>query len=179
MVITGGFPQETGQEWDWVIPWVNDARIIKVSGVVFDERARLKCFACERYGRKATCPPFIPDIFFFQRVFRLYEAGILVCKSWTVEDKEEARYQSSLELHRIMLDLEREAFNHGFYFATAFIGGSCKWCKTCSDKCAYPLKGRIPLEAAGIDVVATCKKVGIEIKFPVKDTMNRVGLLLL
>lgn len=57
--------------------------------------------------------------------------------------------------------------------------GSCKLCKIeeCRSSCD-PEKGRIPIEATGINVVETCKKFGLRLKCPAVGNFWRIGLIL-
>ena len=159
-------------------------KIVNPSDVIFDIRARFKCLSCKRYGRKGTCPPHIPDIDYFKALFSSYHWALFISikrkvkpKEWEVVGKE-----SSRTLHKMLLELERQAFNRGCIFAISFIGGSCKMCdtKTCSSPCKNPSVGRIPIEATGVNVVETCKHLDIDIRFPVvlNETFWRVGMLL-
>jgi predicted metal-binding protein len=56
-------------------------------------------------------------------------------------------------------------------------GGSCKFCQKCTILCSHPEFRAIPIEATGINVVATLEKMGLFLKFPVKKVFYRVGLL--
>lgn len=159
-------------------------KIVNPSDLIFDIRARYQCNSCKRYGRKCTCPPNIPDIDYFRALFSSYHWALFVGIKRKVKQKEwEARgKESSITLHKILLDLEKQAFNRGYVFAISFIGGSCKMCetKTCSLPCKNPSVGRVPLEATGVNVVETSKRLDIDITFPVvlNEVFWRVGLLL-
>lgn len=161
---------------------------IYAKDIRFDFRTTFKCRTCSKYGQIPTCPPNIPDFDYFKRLFSKYTYGLLVAKKYdycTVEEYDYKRKESGPRLQEILLFLEKQAFQHNYYWAISFTGGSCRVCKTCSNngKCQNPEKGRIPLEATGVDVISTCKNSGIEISpfpLPTEDIpLYRVGLLLI
>lgn len=146
--------------------------------IVFDSKVILSCYKCINYNKKCTCPPSIPDID-YQKMVLSYKKGLVVAIRCKInKDWQNVRVDSTKRLHRILLELENFAFSHRYHFANSFIGGSCKLCASCADKCRLPALARIPLEATGVDVVRTVDKVGLKLKFPVKDFFFRVGLLL-
>lgn len=148
---------------------------IKPKNIVFDDKAHLKCFHCLHYGKKATCPPHIPDID-YKKLIRSYKKAFLVCIKYDFKnEKEFSEQRKDTTLLNSLLKLEKVAFNKGHHFTISFTGGSCKLCKECSFPCRHPEKSRIPMEAIGIDVVKTTKEL---IKFPVKDYFYRIGLFL-
>jgi len=159
-------------------------KIVNPSDVIFDVRARFKCHSCKRYGQKCTCPPNIPDIDYFKALFSSYHWALFVGIKRKVKPKEweAVGKESSRTLHKMLLELEKQAFNRGCVFAISFIGGSCKMCetKTCSLPCKNPSVGRIPIEGTGVNVVETCKRLDVDIRFPVvlNETFWRVGFLL-
>ena len=52
-----------------------------------------------------------------------------------------------MNLHSIVLKLEKESFALNNHFSIGFIGGSCKLCKEgCPPKCTHPDLARIPVE---------------------------------
>ncbi|MFH0831777.1 MAG: DUF2284 domain-containing protein [archaeon] len=151
--------------------------------LVFDDRTELLCFTCPHHNIKPCCPPYAPKID-YKEAIKKYEQGLIVILNFEFKDKEEfdrLRVESTNKLHKILLELEKQAFERGNYFATSFIGGSCKLClEGCTKECKQPALSRIPLEAARVDIVQTAKKCGIDISFPVKKEkrFSRVGLLL-
>lgn len=111
-----------------------------------------------------------------------YREGILVVVKIDFNENsfEKVRKESSNKLHKILLKLEKDGFNRENHFTLSFIGGSCKLCSNgCGkNKCKNPQAARIPLETTGVDVVKTLDKYGYKLKFPVRDQLCRVGLLL-
>jgi len=153
---------------------------ILFSDLVFEERALLNCFHCKRYGVNWTCPPKIPNID-YEKLLKEYDSLLLFwCKiPFEEETFEIVRYESTNLLHRKLHEAEKFLWENNHPMAISFIGGSCKLCaQGCGEeKCRQPQLARIPLEGIGVNVVKSAKKVGINIIFPPKKYMYRVGLL--
>lgn len=81
---------------------------------------------------------------------------------WLVS-REMTRY-----VQTVMFALEEMAFHDGFYKAFGYTGHQCGWCGKCTAKeegavitdCKNRRKMRPSMEAAGIDVYATCAAAG-------------------
>jgi len=155
--------------------------LILPEDLIFNEKALLSCYNCRNYGKKMTCPPHIPQVS-YKKLILSYKKCLLVCMRSDFQNKREfnkARKDSSNRLLELLLDLEKVAFAQGNYFAISFAGGSCRLCNTCPVLCKYPEKARIPIEALGIDVVATLKRLELKLRFPVRKYFYRVGLFLM
>jgi len=50
--------------------------------------------------------------------------------------------------------------------------------KKCKSPCVNPEKGRIPMKATGINVVETCRRFGLRLRFPAVGKLWRIGLIL-
>jgi predicted metal-binding protein len=111
-----------------------------------------------------------------------YTNGLLVyCQMPFKEEEYKAvRTESTNLVHKALLNLEKVLWDQNYPLAVSYIGGSCKLCKNgcAADHCRNPYLSRIPIEATGINLITTLKKVGIEIAFPVTDCLSRYGLLL-
>lgn len=161
------------------LPEFSFARVDPKS-IEFEQRLELLCFYCAHYNVKWTCPPKIPKAD-YQKVFGEYDHALLVTYQMTVqEDPMKARTDSSVKLHRALLDIEDFLLQRGNPFRLSFIGGSCKLCKNdcAKDKCRNPYEARIPLEATTVNVIKLAERCGIELKFPVEETIRRIGLIL-
>lgn len=148
---------------------------------VFEERVKLLCFHCEKYNKSWTCPPKIPDIN-YKELFNNYKKAIILYylkKDIKEKEFESIRSESTNVLHKKLLEMEKICWDNNSPMAVSFIGGSCKLCKNgCSpDRCRLPYMARIPIEATGVNVIESLKRVGIDIKFPPKDTLGRYGVL--
>jgi len=186
------------------------AKVIPASAIVVENRVPLKCRAgCIGYGKKLTCPPYVPTPDEFRKVIAEYRYALLVkfispaeadpdviCsiyKYWLdpaapADKKEQAtqfwkdHFNGTGAFAPMMLELERIAFNAGNPFALAFINGSCRLCETCNVKagiCIHPTQARIPEHAVGVNMVKTAEKAGMPIRFPVQGHPELMALLLI
>lgn len=158
-------------------------KFISPQDIVFEERVSLLCFHCKNYNVKFTCPPRIPKINYKNIITQEYQKAALVYVKMGFDEDEfsEIRGSSTVVVQKKLLDLEKLLFKAGVSTPLSLIGGSCKLCKSgCpEDRCNNPHLARIPMEAAGINVVLTVNKFGInDVKFPVVDYLYRFGLLL-
>lgn len=152
------------------------------SDTVFEENVKMNCFYCGRYGRNWRCPPNLPDID-YPKMFAEFDYGMFVSYTFPIKDKAQydiIRTESSVTLHKTLLQLEKYLYNQNMPTAVSFGAGSCKLCKGgCGkDRCNNPYMSRSPLEATGMNVLKTAKKFGIEINFPTEEKLMRVGLVL-
>lgn len=150
--------------------------------LVFEENVKMNCFYCGRYNNNWRCPPNLPNID-FQKMVSEYDAGLFVALNYHIdhdEDYDVIRAESSLVLHKLLLTLEKWMWDHNSANAISFIAGSCKLCKGgCGkERCNNPYMSRSPLEATGVNIVKSAKQYGIDIKFPTKKELKRIGLLL-
>jgi predicted metal-binding protein len=165
---------------------------------------------CYEFGKYLTCPPHAPSVEEFRRSLRDYQYALLVRFSSGTEFGEEIRYSfwhslidpaapkeskesavafisefmaETRKLHRVMLDLEKAAFNAGYTFAlTTICGPGCRLCETChvqDGKCIHPTMMRFAPEGLGINVVKTAKEAGVPIHFPALNNPERVAVLLI
>jgi len=157
------------------------AEIIRADQLIVDERVRLKCSIprCLRAGETPNCPPNAPDLDLVRKAFARYSRGILIkthvepIGDYTPgSSKDSDGTDQSLLFHqktaKIVYEIERLAYQHGYPLAMGLGGGSCKdyLCHglVCqfkdSGRCRFPLKARPAMEALGIDVVDIIGKVG-------------------
>lgn len=149
---------------------------------IFENRIKLKCFHCAKYKTSWTCPPNIPGID-YRELINEYEHLIVLYLEMPFqneEDFQEVRKQTSVSLHKTILEIEKFLYESDFTLYNSFIGGSCKLCKNgCApDKCRNPYLSRIPMEATGINVIETLRRKGIDIHFPPKEKLYRFGLIM-
>ncbi len=149
-----------------------NVKTVSVQDLVFDPRTILKCmYGCEDWGKSWSCPSAPKALMPWEaeKVLRRYSRGILV------------RTHDPKRLQEITYQIEMEAFYDGYPFALAL--AECYLCETCTfpDPCRFPAKVRPSMQALGIDVYATVKKLGLPIKtLKSKDeTPNFYGLVLL
>jgi len=187
-----------------------DARVIPVSDVIVENRVPLKCrVGCIGYGKKLTCPPYVPTPDEFRKILSEYKYALLVkfvspanadldviCsiyKYWLdpaapADKKAQATkfwgdyFNGSKDCALVMLELEKTAFNAGYTLALAFVNGSCRLCETCNVKggiCIHPTQARIPEHAVGINMIKTSENAGMPIRFPVSGHPEPMALLLI
>ena len=149
--------------------------------LIFEDRVRMNCFYCGKYGRNWRCPPNLPNID-YQKMMCEFDNGAFVWVDIPFDNSnfQDVRTESSVRLHRALLDLEKVLYNHNCPMALSFIAGSCKLCKDgCGkDRCNNPYLSRSPLEATGVNIIKSVSKYGINISFPPKDHLMRIGLIL-
>jgi len=130
------------------------AKVIRAKDVVTGEWVRWKCqFGCGGYGSSLVCPPHSPKPEETRRLLDGYRWAVLF---------EAGRGDPK----KIAVKLEREVFLRGYYKALGLGAGPCRLCETCAfeEGCRHPYQSRPAMEACGIDVYATVRKQGFEIK---------------
>ena len=149
----------------------------------FDYRVAAQCkVGCTRYKNKPTCPPYIPDIKFYNRVLKEYENIVVIARKYPYSDGNFQSYwrnHSTNEIHNMLLIKERELFKAGYIYAKAFIGGSCKACLSgCNpQRCNMPSRGRVPIEATGLNVYLLMNKLSLDYDEPPKNYFWRLGVI--
>ena len=150
----------------------------------FDYRTTAMCrIGCNKYGNKPTCPPNIPGMEYYIDALNEYENVFIIGRKYPYSDgffSSHWRNYSTNEVHSMLLKKEIELFKEGYIYAKAFIGGSCKICSTdvCgSNICIKPNKGRVPIEATGINVFSLMNEIGLEYQEPPVDYFWRIGLV--
>lgn len=141
---------------------ITKAKIIDPESVVVSDWVRLKCqYGCGGYGQSLTCPPYSPTPDYTRKMLGQYSKGLLMQVTSISFDT-----NTDFRLERIVADLEREIFLDGYYKVFGMAAGPCSLCKTCdTDKsCQHPHEARPAMEACGIDVYATARNNGFELK---------------
>jgi predicted metal-binding protein len=170
-----------------------EARIIPANDVFVENRVPLKCrTGCVGYGKKLTCPPYVPSVDEFRKILSEYSYVMLVKFSSPARAENDVicsiyRYWLDYfgESRRIllaMLELEKAAFNAGYTLALALVNGSCRLCESCNVKsgiCTHPSMARIPEHALGVNMKKTAEKAGMAIQFPVSGNPTPMAMLLI
>lgn len=156
--------------------------LIEPGKLIFEENVKMNCFYCGKYNNNWKCPPNLPDID-YKRMMKEFDVGMAVVLSFGIREQNEydrIRNDSSVILHRLLLDLEKWLYQRNSSNALSFIGGSCKLCKGgCGkEKCNNPYMSRSPIEATGINIVKSMKQYGVSVDFPTNRMLKRIGLLL-
>ena len=158
-----------------------EGMIIDASDLIFEERVRMNCFYCGRYNTNWRCPPKIPDIDYKKMMGEFDCCAVVYIKlPFESNNYNDVRNESSVLLHKAILEMEKFLWNNNNSTCISFIGGGCKLCKNgCGkEKCNNPYMSRTPVEATGINLVKSLEKYGIHIVFPPRDYMYRFGLIL-
>ena len=151
---------------------VIDACIISPSQVETAEWVRLKCqFGCGCFGQCLVCPPFTPTPEQMREVLDDYRRAVLL------------HCEPEADVKAIVAELERDIFLAGYWKAFGLGAGPCYFCKRCpvdEQECRHPDRARPSMEACGIDVFSTVKKVGfpIEVVRTTRQCPNYYGLIL-
>lgn len=156
--------------------WMDPGRVIIGNWV------RMKCnFGCPGYGKRRTCPPYLPSVEECRNFFKEYKRGLLFHFAKRFKNPE-MRHPWSKEVNRRMLELEREVFLSGYQKAFIFTQAPCRVCKNCTGtgECRHPYQARPTLEAFGVDVYGTARRMSypIQVVKDYHDEMNRYGMLL-
>ncbi|UCE16154.1 MAG: DUF2284 domain-containing protein [Candidatus Bathyarchaeota archaeon] len=191
------------------------ARLIEASKIAVDERVTLKCTIppCEMYGKCHMCPPFSPTAEETKKVVSKYERAILLevamtlpKEYWDIIQREgvplwkwrqepaytewehKTQYPLWIKLHDIVMEVERQAHNRGYFFAIGYVASTCYLCWDpanpfggCDTKssCKYPYAARPSVEASGMDIFSTYRNVGLKLKMASPEKLSWIGLVLI
>jgi len=173
------------------------ARRIPAGDVVVAPWVRFKCrYGCKGYAKHFGCPPYAPTWEETRAMVAAYSDALLVRfdgvpghGAFGPDDIPEDFHPFYTDLIRwvngTVYTLEKTAFYDGFYKAFAFGGYPCIWCEhqhcvaeeaegavdeSLRRKCRHLEMVRPSMEAAGMDVFATAKNAGWELRtIPCKD----------
>ncbi len=173
----------------------SQAVAIPVADIVVDERTLLKCLVplCPHYGLDLMCPPNVLSVSKFKEILNCYHRTILIKVDVPLNDPPggggKAEYMHAVRdtqkrLHSIVSRIEYLCIEQGYHFAAGLVGGSCPLCEECVGiksglPCRHPLQARPAMEAMGVDVMATTKRVGLRLSFGQNETRSWVGLVLI
>lgn len=187
---------------------------ISAHDVVVSEWVRFKCrYGCKGYAKHLSCPPYAPSPEETRRMLAEYDHALLIrfdgvpghenARPEDVPDDFHPWYKELIFwVNRTVHMLEKTAFYDGHYKAFAFGAYPCIYCEHCvaeeevgmvdesvRRRCRHMDLVRPSMEAAGMDVFATARKVGWELRVvPCKDMqygkvmrfdLISIGLLLL
>jgi predicted metal-binding protein len=168
----------------------SSAAAIPASDVVIDGRTSLKCLVplCRHYGTDLLCPPNVMPVEQFRGIVAQYGGALLVTVDMALSDEEgEERLKlardAKMKLYDVIDKVEAAAMRDGHYYAAGFGGGACSLCEECVGvgsglRCRHPFRARPAMEAMGIDVVETARRVGLDLTFEPGAGRSWVGLVL-
>lgn len=147
------------------------AKVVPPSSVETAQWVRWKCrFGCGCYNSSLVCPPHSPAPDETRAMLDGYSRAVLF-ESPPGRTKE------------IAVALERRLFLDGHYKALGLGAGPCMLCETCAfdEGCRHAYQARPAMEACGIDVFATVRKHGFEVKVARtrRDPQHYFGLVLI
>jgi len=165
------------------------AEIIQANQIVVDERVRLKCTVprCLRAGETPNCPPYTPELDVIRKAFARFSWGILLkthlkpIENYASKSGQEQSLLFHQKSGKIVYEIEKLAYKHGYHLAMGLGGGSCKdyLCRglICqfmdSGRCRFPHQARPAMEAMGIDVIDLISKVEWE-AYPLLDDLSQI-----
>jgi len=133
-----------------------ESKIIEVKTVKTAAWVRYKCqFGCSGFAESLTCPPYSPTPDETRKILNSFKKAILIhCQSG-----------SHVDISKVVIQIEKEAFLAGYYKALGMGAGPCRLCAECNLKgdCRHREKARPSMEACGIDVYSTARSNGFSI----------------
>jgi predicted metal-binding protein len=134
-----------------------ESKIIEVKTVKTSAWVRYKCqFGCSGFAESLTCPPYSPTPDETQKILNSFKKAILIhCQSG-----------SHVDISKVVIKIEKEAFLAGYYKALGMGAGPCRLCRECNLKggCRHGEQARPSMEACGIDVYSTARSNGFTIE---------------
>jgi len=167
------------------------ATVIPATDIVVSQWVRFKCrYGCKGYGKHFGCPPYAPAYEETKRMVAEFSLGILLRFDGVPGHATFGPDDIPEDFHPFYADLikwvngtvhflEKTAFYDGFYKAFGFGGYPCIWCEhqhcvaeesegvvdeSLRRKCRHLDMVRPSMEAACMDVFATAKNAGWELK---------------
>ena len=133
-----------------------ESKVIEVKTIKTAAWVRYKCqFGCSGFGESLTCPPYSPTPNETRKILNSFKKAILIhCQSG-----------SHVDISKIVIQIEKEAFLAGYYKALGMGAGPCRLCRECNLKgeCRHREEARPSMESCGIDVFSTARNNGFSI----------------
>ncbi len=193
------------KDWDILLAELRDIhddfRLIPAHEIEVGDWVRWKCrYGCRGYAKHLSCPPYTPTPDETRKLIKCYEKALVVRFSNVVPDRNVAPkhlhhylWNAIKMVSDTMFEMERHAFLSGYYKAFAMTALPCTYCDPCipeEDKildiapkrfCRHQDRVRPSMEACGIDVFATVRKVGYEADVYISPYQKPIlfGLLLI
>ncbi|MHA1145178.1 MAG: DUF2284 domain-containing protein [Candidatus Helarchaeota archaeon] len=161
--------------------------------IILDARTRLKCYSGCEFHSYHHCPPHTPSLPQFRTLLEKSKGALIVIvkePALDMYDDDEPSQKMGVALTlskrqlRIIHELESKARNEmDLNRSRCYQCGPCIQCGilNCNKagKCRHPKEARASMEAMGINVIDTLKKIGVEIEIPPKNELTWVGMILL
>ena len=193
----------------------NNAQIYEIDPreIVVSEWVRWRCvFGCKGFAKHLGCPPYVPGPSETRALLKEYSKAYIVHFKGIpgMEDIDPTSIPEDWHpfLERLIrwigdtvYELEQHAFYRGYYKSLAFAAYPCIYCEECvaeqsegvvdlslKRNCRHAEKVRTSMEAVGVDVFATVRKLNLPIEvIPCENNaygkithtdLNSYGLLL-
>lgn len=157
---------------------------VRTGEIVFDPGFRAACEAnaCGFYGTCWMCPPDVGNIEDWIVRAKSYEYALVFQTVCEIADSFDIEgMQRAAKRHNRLIVRLRSALITAGEDCLALGAGACGGCSSCAkaagEPCRHPGRAVVPLEAAGIDVIALAKRT----KLPYlngKNTVTYFGALL-
>ena len=129
---------------------------INTSEIVVSPRPVWKCYTCEFYGRRPSCPPYAPHWKEAKEWVKSYKKALLLKFQINMKEFESEKREVLLYL----LKREKELFRK-YPYAFALFPGACNLCDVCefekSGICPMRDKVRPSIDAVGIEINSIVK----------------------
>ncbi len=128
-------------------------KIVRTENIVVSPRPVWKCKMCDMYGKRLSCPPFVPSWRETKEWVANYD-NVLVFKFFIDMDNFEKEKREIIEF---LLDKEKALFKE-YPFVHALFPGSCNLCLKCpvekGKECLKPTLVRPSVDALGIEITS-------------------------
>lgn len=180
---------------------------IKLEDIFFDPKVQTYCvnpnFKCPSYEHSWACPPEAPyleeEVSKYQKFFLVYVKFNLSEYIQEIKAKYPKKSESNIKnaffmtnllrdkLEQEILEFFKEYYNK-FEKKLILWDGFCRVCfnkkdRGCTydsgDPCRYPDKKRYSMEAVGIDVTQSVKRLNLDLEWPPNKYVYRFGLVCL
>ncbi len=157
--------------------------------IVVSEWVRWRCvFGCKGFAKHLSCPPYVPGpsetralLKEYAKAYIVHFKGIPGMENINPKGIPEDWHPFLAQLIRwigdTVYELEQHAFYRGYYKSLAFAAYPCIYCEECvaeqsegvvdlslKRNCRHAEKVRTSMEAVGVDVFATVRKLNLPIE---------------
>lgn len=159
---------------------------IRFKDLIFDKNVQQFCnnsrYKCPNYNHSWGCPPEAP---YLEDKVSEYSHYLLVYAKTDITENKHNNAQIKREFENEMESAKEQVLQKSDDVLLLW-GGHCDLCytrlgKKCTydseEPCRFPIEIRYSMEAVGINVDATVKKIGIDLQWPPKDYIYRFGLI--
>jgi len=149
-----GLLKELLEKYPLIKDW--ELKEFELAKLKLDERTRWKCmFGCDYYGKRKSCPPFVPELDKVEKFLKSYSSALLLMVKFESYDE---YMDTKREIQKFLVEVEGKLIvNYPLVF-TLFPGG----CDLC-DECKFPnyerCQARPTVSSMGLNV----SNLGVEL----------------